>query len=40
MHFERTAGIDIVSIYQVSSVELVTDKYLEALNKAIYKVGD
>ena len=33
MHFEQTADNDIVSIYQLSSVQLVTDKKLEALNQ-------
>ena len=33
MHFEQTADSDTVSIYQVSLVQLVTDKKLEALNK-------
>ena len=30
----KTADSDTVSIYQVSSVQLVTDKKLEAFNKA------
>ena len=30
MHFERTADNDTVSAYQVSSVQLVTNKKLEA----------
>ena len=30
----KTADSDTVSTYQVSSVQLVTDKKLEALNKA------
>ena len=30
----KTAGSDTVSTYQVSSVQLVTDKKLEAFNKA------
>ena len=30
----KTADSDIVSTYQVSSVQLVTDKKLEAFNKA------
>ena len=34
MHFEQSADSDTVSIYLVSSVQLVTDKKLEALNKA------
>ena len=34
MHFEQTADSDTVLIYQVSSVQLVTNKKLEALNKA------
>ena len=34
MHFEQTADSDTVSTYQVSSVQLVTDKLLVALNKA------
>ena len=34
MHFEQTADSDIVSIRRVSSVLLVTEKKLEALNKA------
>ena len=34
MHFEQTANNDTVSIYQVSSVQLVTDKKLEVFNKA------
>ena len=34
MHVERTADNDTVSTCQVSSVQLVTDKSLEALNKA------
>ena len=33
MHL-ATADIDTVSTYQVSSVQLVTDKKLEAFNKA------
>ena len=32
--FIKTADSDTVSIYQVSSVQLVTDKKLEAFNKA------
>ena len=34
MHFEQTADIDTLSTYQVSSVQLVTDKKLEAFYKA------
>ena len=34
MHFEKTADSDAVSIYQVSSVQFMTEKKLEALNKA------
>ena len=34
MRFEQTANSDTVSTYQVSSVQLVSDKKLEALNKA------
>ena len=34
MRFEQTADSDIVSTYQVSSVQLVTDKKLEAFDKA------
>ena len=34
MHFEQIADNDTISTYQVSSVQLVTDKKLEALNKA------
>ena len=34
MHFERTADSDTVSTYYVSSVQLVTDEQLKALNKA------
>ena len=34
MHFEQTADSDNVLTYQVSSVQLVTDKKLEALEKA------
>ena len=34
MHFEQTADSDTVSTYHASSVQLVTDKKLEALNKA------
>ena len=30
MHFERTVDSDTVSTYEVSSVQLVTDKWLEA----------
>ena len=33
MHFEQTADSDTVSTYQASSLQLVTDKKLEALNK-------
>ena len=33
MHFEQTANRGTVSAYQVSSVQLVTDKKLEAINK-------
>ena len=32
----KTADSDTVSTYQVSSVQLVTDKKLEAFNKASY----
>ena len=34
MHFEQTALSDTVSTYQVSSMQLMTDKKLEAINKA------
>ena len=34
MHFERTADSDTVLTYQVASAQLVTNKKLEALNKA------
>ena len=34
MHFEKTADSDTVLICQVSSVQLVTDKKLEALSNA------
>ena len=34
MHFEQTADSDNVSTHSVSSVQLVIDKQLEALNKA------
>ena len=36
MHFEQTADNDTVSTYQVSLVQLVTDKKLEALNKYLW----
>ena len=32
--YSKTADSDTVSTYQVSSVQLVTDKKLEAFNKA------
>ena len=32
----KTADSDTVSTYQVSSVQLVTDKKLEAFNKTLY----
>ena len=35
----KTADSDTVSTYQVSSVQLVTDKKLEAINKAYRKCG-
>ena len=34
MHFEQTAESDTDSAYQVSSVQLITDKKLGALNKS------
>ena len=34
MHFGQTADSDTVLTYQVSSVQLVTDKKLKAINKA------
>ena len=34
MHFEQTTDSDTVSIDQISLVQLVTNKKLEALNKA------
>ena len=34
MHFEQTADSDTVSTYQVSSVQLVTNKKLEALTES------
>ena len=34
MHIAKTADSDTVSTYQVSSVQLVTDKKLEAFDKA------
>ena len=34
MHVEQTADSETISTFQVSSVQLVTDKSLEALNKA------
>ena len=34
MHFERNADSDIVSTYQLFSVQLMTDKKLEALDNA------
>ena len=33
MHFEHTAHSDTVLTYQVSSVQLMTEKKQEALNK-------
>ena len=33
MQFDRTADNNIVLTYQVSSVQLVTNKYLEALKR-------
>ena len=34
MHFEQTADSDTILTHQVSSVQLVTDMKLEALNEA------
>ena len=34
MHFEQTADRDTFLTHQVSSVQLVTDKKLEAFNRA------
>ena len=34
MYFKQTADSDIVSFYQVSYVQLETDKKLEALNRS------
>ena len=34
MHFEQAADSDTVSTYQVFSMHLMTDKKLEASNKA------
>ena len=38
MYFEHTADSDTASTYQVSSVQLVTDKKLEAFNKVLYSI--
>ena len=39
MHFEQIADRDTISTYQVSSVQLATDKKLEAFNKAQLRPG-